>query len=86
MTVEEKHYSIEVADMDRVTIPLLRTPPQSRVRISIDADSFHPPQDLEDRTADGRVGRSDRKRLRMVVVVLEDRVGGAATGIAERLV
>ncbi|SRR5712691_3353146 len=30
--------SFGVADMDRVTIPLLRTPPQSTVRISIDAD------------------------------------------------
>ena len=86
VTVEEKHYSIGVADMDRVTIPLLRTPPQSTARISIDTDSLHLPQDFEDRTADGRVGRSDRIPLREVAVVLEDRVGGAATGIAERLV
>ena len=79
-------FSIGVADMDRVTIPLLRTPPQSTARISIDTDSLHLPQDFEDRTADGRVSRSDRIRLRMVAVVLEDHVGGAATGIAERLV
>src|SRR4029077_4962126 len=86
VTAEEKHYSIGGADMDRVTIPLRRTPPQAAARISIDSDSLHLPQDFEDRTADGRVGRSDRKVLRMVAVVLEDHVGGAATGIAERLV
>jgi len=78
--------SFDVADMDWVTIPLLRTPPRSAVRIGIDADSLHLPQDFEDRTADGRVGHSDRIPLREVVVVLEDRVGGAATRIAERLV
>src|SRR5207237_9083315 len=53
---------------------------------SIDANSLHLPKDFEDRTAYGRVGRSNRVQLREVAVVLEDRVGGAATGIAERLI
>ena len=44
----------------------------------MDADSLHFLQEFEDRTADGRVGRSNRKRLREVAVVLEDHVGGAA--------